>query len=207
MRTGRPREFCVEEALDSATTVFWRQGYEGASISDLTAAMGIGAPSLYACFGNKESLFHAVLDRYDARHKSFIDSVLAATDARAVAEVFLYGVVDCATDTETPGCLLVQSGLSCGNSEIPEMLAKHRSEREAALRERFEQARKAGDLPKSANAAALARYLMVVANGICVQAASAATAKGLRQVVALSLAGWPAREKCSGETRAPKKPA
>ena len=63
MRTGRPRSFCTDTALDRAMTVFWRKGYEGASLVDLTEAMGINSPSLYAAFGNKEGLFRAVLER------------------------------------------------------------------------------------------------------------------------------------------------
>ena len=153
MRAGRPRGFCVEDTLDRAMTVFWRNGYEGASMSDLTAAMGINSPSLYACFGSKEGLFRAVLERYDERRKSFMESVLAAPTAAKVAETYLYGVADFAIDTSgknPPGCLLLQSGLSCGDSEIPDEMARHRAEKEAALCDRFEQARKDGDLPKSA---------------------------------------------------------
>ena len=86
MRTGRPRCFCKEEALDKAMTVFWRKGYEGASISDLTKVMGINPPSLYACFGSKEGLFKAVLEHYDQRREKFMAEVLAAPPAAAVAE-------------------------------------------------------------------------------------------------------------------------
>ncbi len=121
MRTGRPRGFCVEETLDRAMTVFWRHGYEGASLSDLTSAMGINSPSLYACFGSKEGLFRAVLERYDERRKSFMESVLAAPTAAKAAELYLHGVADFAIDTSgqnPPGCLLLQSGLSCGDSDI-----------------------------------------------------------------------------------------
>jgi len=194
MRAGRPRGFCVEDTLDRAMTVFWRNGYEGASMSDLTAAMGINSPSLYACFGSKEGLFRAVLERYDERRKSFMESVLAAPTAAKVAETYLYGVADFAIDTSgknPPGCLLLQSGLSCGDSEIPDEMARHRAEKEAALCDRFEQARKDGDLPESASAAALARYLMTVSNGICVQAASGATAEELHDVAAMALTAWP----------------
>ena len=156
--------------------------------------MGINSPSLYACFGSKEGLFRAVLERYDERRKSFMESVLAAPTAAEVAETYLYGVADFAADTSgknPPGCLLLQSGLSCGDTEIPDEMARHRAEKEAALRERFEQARKQGDLPKSANPAALARYLMAMANGICVQAASGASAKELHEVAAMALMAWP----------------
>ena len=110
MRAGRPRGFCVEDALDRAMTIFWRHGYEGASMSELTAAMGINSPSLYACFGSKEGLFRAVLERYDERRKSFMDYVMAAPDVAQMAERFLHGVADFAADTSgktPPGCLLL----------------------------------------------------------------------------------------------------
>jgi AcrR family transcriptional regulator len=194
MRTGRPRGFCVEETLDRAMTVFWRHGYEGASLSDLTAAMGINSPSLYACFGSKEGLFRAVLERYDERRKSFMESVLAAPTAAKVAEAYLYGVAAFAVDTSgknPPGCLLLQSGLSCGDSEIPDEMARHRAEKETALCDRFEQAREQGDLSQSASPTALARYLMTVSNGICVQAASGASAEELHEVAVMALMAWP----------------
>ena len=202
MRTGRPRAFCVEDTLDRAMTVFWRHGYEGASMSDLTAAMGINSPSLYACFGSKEGLFRAVLERYDERRKSFMESVLAAPTAAKVAETYLHGVADFAVDTSgknPPGCLLLQSGLSCGDSEIPGEMARHRAEKEAALCDRFERARKQGDLPQQANPATLARYLMTVSNGICVQAASGASAAELHEVANIALTSWP-----GGDTKAAK---
>ncbi len=204
MRTGRPRGFCVEETLDRAMTVFWRHGYEGASMSDLTSAMGINSPSLYACFGSKEGLFRAVLERYDERRKSFIESVLAAPTAAEVAKAYLYGAAEFAVDTSgqnPPGCLLLQSGLSCGDTEIPDELARHRAEKESALCARFEQARKQGDLPKSASPDALARYLMTVSNGIFVQAASGASAEELQAVAAMALMAWP---RGNGKTPKPK---
>ncbi|HKB96614.1 MAG TPA: TetR/AcrR family transcriptional regulator [Rhizomicrobium sp.] len=194
MRTGRPRSFCKEEALDRAMTVFWRSGYEGASLAHLTEAMGINSPSLYACFGSKEGLFKAVLERYDQRRNTFMTQVTAAPTAAAVAETFLYGVADFVAATggrNPPGCLMLQGGISCGDDTIPDMLAKHRAEKEAMLRARFEQAKKLGDLPKTSDPAALARYLSVMANGICVQAAAGANTKELREVATIALANWP----------------
>ena len=122
MRTGRPRSFCKEEALDKAMTVFWRQGYEGASMADLTKAMAINPPSLYACFGSKEGLFKAVLERYDERRSGFMEKVLSAPDAFGVARNYLEGIAEFAADTNgganPPGCLLAQSG-SCSDAAIP----------------------------------------------------------------------------------------
>jgi AcrR family transcriptional regulator len=173
MRTGRPRGFCTDTALDRAMNVFWRKGYEGASLSDLTEAMGINPPSLYSAFGNKEGLFRAVLERYDSRRKGFMEQVLTAPSAEAVARGFLEGVAEFAVDTSglnPPGCLLVQSGQSCSDTMIPE---------------------KEGDLPESANPETLARYLSAIANGICMQAAAGAGAKELLDIAQLALASWP----------------
>ena len=163
MRTGRPRGFCTDTALDRAMNVFWRKGYEGASLADLTEAMAINPPSLYAAFGSKEGLFRAVLERYDARRRDFMEKVITAPDAQTVAKYFLEGVAEFAADTSglnPPGCLLVQSGMACANEEIPDEIAKHRAEKETALRQRFEQARKDGDLPRDANPETLARYVL-----------------------------------------------
>ncbi|HEY3777706.1 MAG TPA: TetR/AcrR family transcriptional regulator [Rhizomicrobium sp.] len=196
MKPGRPRSFCTDTALDRATTVFWRQGYEGASLADLTEAMGISPPSLYAAFGSKEGLFRAVLERYDARRRDFMERVLVAPDAQTVARLFLEGVAEFAADTSgrnPPGCLLLQSGLSCGDQVIPEELARHRAEKETALRERLKHAQSEGDLPRSADAATLARYLTTVANGICVQATAGASAEQLREIARMALVAWPVR--------------
>lgn len=194
MRTGRPRNFCTETVLDRAMTVFWRKGYEGASLADLTEAMGINPPSLYAAFGNKEGLFRAVLDRYDERRQELMDRVLSAPDPVSVARLFLEGVADFTADTNgrnPPGCLLVQSGLSCSDQDIPDVLAEHRAEKERALRERFARDVKDGKLPKSADPATLARYLVAMANGLCVQASAGATVAELRDVVEFAIAAFP----------------
>src|SRR3984957_10759644 len=204
MRTGRPRSFCTDTVLDRAMTVFWRKGYEGASLADLTEAMSINSPSLYAAFGNKEGLFRAVLERYDSRRKDFMDRVLAAPDARSAARVFLEGVAEFAVDTsgrDPPGCLLVQSGLSCSDQDIPDALAQHRAEKERALRERFERDRNDGNLPKSADPAILARYLVAMANGMCVQAAAGATARELNDVALIAVAAWPVPDPAEPEQK------
>ena len=197
MAMGRPRSFCVDQAADRAMTVFWKKGYEGASLSDLTTAMGINAPSLYAAFGSKEGLFRAVLERYDERRSGFMEKVLSAPDAFGVAKNYLEGIAEFAADTNgganPPGCLLAQSG-SCSDSAIPEEVARHRAAKEQALRERFEQAKKDGDLPKSADPTTLARYLSAMANGICMQAAAGAETAELLDIARMALASWPVQE-------------
>lgn len=204
MAAGRPRTFCTERALDSAMQVFWRKGYEGASMVDLTTAMGINSPSLYAAYGSKEGLFRAVLERYEARRDQFMTEVFAAPTAKEVASLFLHGVADFAADTggqNPPGCLLLQSGMTCGDSDIPDELARHRAIKEKALCERFLRARAEGDLPENTDPAALARYVMAVSNGMCVQAASGATLEDLHAVADVALSSWPVSAKA--RTREP----
>lgn len=194
MAAGRPRSFCTEKALDCAMQVFWRKGYEGASMVDLTTAMGINSPSLYAAYGSKEGLFRAVLERYEARRDKFMTEVFAASTAKEVASLFLHGVADFAAATggqNPPGCLLLQSGMTCGDTDIPDELARHRAIKEKALCERFLRARAEGDLPENTQPAALARYVMAVSNGMCVQAASGATLDDLHAVADVALSSWP----------------
>src|SRR3977135_1391854 len=88
---GRPRAFDVDLALDRALHLFWRKGYEGTSLSDLTKAMRINRPSLYAAFGNKETLFRKTLDRYSKGPTAFSHDALRAPTARAVVERLLRG--------------------------------------------------------------------------------------------------------------------
>ncbi|TGN90882.1 TetR/AcrR family transcriptional regulator [Bradyrhizobium yuanmingense] len=185
MGMGRPREFDAETALDQAMEVFWRHGYEGATIAQLTEAMGINPPSLYACFGNKEGLLKAALDRYTTLRNIWMDEVVAAPTAREVAERMLMGIADKQTDpANPPGCLLVQGGIACGtgSENVPFELAARRAQNEDQLRDRFIRAKAEGDLKESADPAALARYISAVSVGMGVMASSGADREALRQV-------------------------
>ncbi len=190
---GRPRAFDVDEALEKALEVFRRQGYEGTSISDLTEAIGVNRPSLYAAFGNKEALFHKALDRYAEGSSAFINEALSQPTSRAVAEHFLMGAVGVLNSDCPRGCLLVKGALACSDdsSAIQEELTRRRAQGEATLKKRFDKAKKAGDLPPNANSADLARYITTVLHGLSVQAIGGATAKELKNVVALALKAWP----------------
>lgn len=190
MGMGRPREFDAEMALDQAMEVFWRHGYEGATIAQLTEAMGINPPSLYACFGNKEGLLKAALDRYTKLRNVWMDEVVAAPTARDVAERMLMGIADKQTDpANPPGCLLVQGGIACGtgSENVPFELAARRAENEDQLRERFVRAKAEGDLKESADPAALARYVSAVSVGMGVMASSGADREALRQVASVAV--------------------
>jgi AcrR family transcriptional regulator len=191
---GRPREFDVDEALDRALEVFWRHGFEGATIPDLTAAMGINRPSLYAAFGCKEELFRKALARYAAGPAGFVREALARPTARQVVEQLLRGTIAMLTDPRHPrGCLMVQGALTCGAEAdaARQTLADQRAAGETALRQRFEQARKAGDLPTAESPADLAGYVLAVVYGLAVQAAGGAGRRRLERVADLALRAWP----------------
>src|SRR5690348_17740109 len=115
MPSGRTRQFDVDEALDRALEVFWARGYEGATLPELTRAMGINRPSLYAAFGDKEQLFRRALDRYVNGPAGYVRAALDRPTAREVVETLLAGTVELLTDPRHPGgCLVVQGALACG---------------------------------------------------------------------------------------------
>jgi AcrR family transcriptional regulator len=191
---GRPRAFDPDTALEAALRVFWKKGYEGTALSDLTEAMGINRPSIYATFGNKEALFRKALDRYSERMTNFTAEALKEPTARAVAERLMVGTADLLSCPGNPkGCLMVQGALACGDEADPirKELISRRATGEAALRERFERAKVAGDLPSGAAARDLARYVMAVMHGMSVQSAGGAGRAELQGVIDLSLRAWP----------------
>ena len=190
MAIGRPRTFDRDTALEQAMEVFWRHGYEGATIAQLTDAMGINPPSLYAAFGSKEALLKAALDRYTARREEWMEEVLSAPTAREVTSRMLMGVAEKQTDpSNPPGCLLVQGGLACGSgsSNVPFELAARRAQTEEQLRHRFERAKGEGDLASGADPAALARYVSAVITGMSVMASSGADREALAQVANVAI--------------------
>ncbi len=191
---GRAKAFCVETALSRALEVFWRHGFEGASMSELTAAMGITRPSLYATYGNKEDLFRKALDLYDERHMGFTREALEAPASRDVALRILNGFAHMATDAQKPrGCMDTNGTLACSAAADPikDELVRRRALLEVALQRRLERARAEGDLPEGQHPADLARYLMTMACGIAVQAAGGASRASLERAVAVALQVWP----------------
>jgi AcrR family transcriptional regulator len=194
VQAGRPRAFDTDKALDCALQVFWQKGYQGTSLTDLTEAMGINRPSLYAAFGNKEALFRKALDRYADGPAAYVSEALKETTARAVVERLLSGTVDLLTDPGTPaGCLTVQGALSCGEGAdaIRQELNLRRAAGEAALRKRLKRAKSEGDLPSDSDPADLARYIITIIRGMAVQAAGGASRDELRRVVRMALRAWP----------------
>lgn len=193
---GRPRCFDPEVALAAALRVFWRNGYEAASMAELTAEMGITKPSLYAAFGNKEALFHKALDLYEREKLAYMTPALEAATARGVAERLLHGALKVQMSSCDPkGCLGVISANACGAEAagIKAEVVARRASSEAALIRRFEQAESDGELPEGMTPAALARYLFAILQGLSIQAGSGATCTELGQLVETSMACWPTK--------------
>src|SRR6267378_3992548 len=193
IQRGRPRAFDPDAALDRAMHVFWARGYEGASLSDLTRAMRINRPSLYAAFGNKEQLFRKVLDRYMDGPVAYFGKALAAPKARDVVEEIFLGTARMGDDPRIPaGCLMVQGALACGDAagSVRKDAAARRAASEAALRHRLQRAKREGDLPKNADPAELARYVMTVVRGMAVQSAGGASRDQLRRIAQMALRAW-----------------
>jgi AcrR family transcriptional regulator len=202
---GRPREFELVEALDRAMMLFWRKGYEGTSLSDLTQALRITRPSLYAAFGNKEELFRQVLDRYDERTASFLAGSIEATTARAVAEGLLRGAANFHADPNNPpGCLMVHGSLvgSDANDPLRVETRNRRALLREAIRRRLERALAEGDLPPGSDSTALARYIVAVMRGMAVEAASGASGEDLHQIVDVAMVAWPSSKARGGARRA-----
>jgi AcrR family transcriptional regulator len=190
VKMGRPRAFSESTALDAAMRVFWERGYEGTSLDDLTDAMGINRSSLYATFGDKETLFRRVIARYAEGPVSYIQKALEQPSARAVIETLLRGTAEALGDTSHPrGCLLLQGGLACGSGaeSVKQALIDLRKNSEAVIEKRMKQARKEGDLPQNVDARDLARYVSIVMNGLAIQAANGATQSELTRAVDLAL--------------------
>jgi len=187
MPGGRPRAFDPDVALDRALELFWRQGYEGTSLSDLTAAMGINKPSVYGTFGSKEQLFAKALDRYVSGPGAYAGEALAATTVREVVERLVHGAVELTAGPHTPhGCLNVSTVHAGGPGAAParELALTCRMAGEVALRRRLEQA---PDLPHGLDPATLARLVHTITDGIAVQAAAGRTHKELREIADLAL--------------------
>lgn len=194
MPRGRPKEFDIDRALDAALLLFWRYGYEGTSLAALTNAMGINAPSLYAAFGSKEMLFQKALERYLRRPASYLPEALKEPTARQAVEKLFRGAIAMVMHPRHPdGCMLVQGALACGPIAEPirKELNRRRAAAETAVRRRFEQAMADRELPPSADASRLARFIITLLWGLSVQAAGGATRAQLQEVADFAMRCWP----------------
>ncbi|HLH09001.1 MAG TPA: TetR/AcrR family transcriptional regulator [Terriglobales bacterium] len=192
--SGRPRSFNINVALDTALRLFREKGYEGTSLSDLTKAMGINRPSLYAAFGDKRALFENALQRYSDFYHVYLREALQQETGRAVAEHLLLNSARLLADPQNPrGCLFVQGALACGEGaeSVRQELINHRGKVEKEIRRRLKRAKADGDLPPTASPADLAAFLASVMYGMSVRAASGKSRAELKRVAETALQAWP----------------
>ena len=194
---GRPREFDLDGALDDALAIFARDGYEGASVNEIAMAVGISKPSLYAAFGDKEALFLAALERYQAkqaaRHRAVLDD---EPDMHRALESFLLSIADAHTDPAgSSGCLIVSATSTCDAAAVPDAVRSRLKEAlragEAAIARRLTRAKAEGALPASAKVAVLSTYFNTVIAGLGVQAKGGASRATLRAVAAAAMRALP----------------
>lgn len=193
-KMGRPRAFNAETALDAAMKVFWEKGYEGTSLDDLTEAMGINRSSLYSSFGDKQTLFQKVIERYKSGPMAFLSKALAQPTAHQSVEYLLRSIVDFLADPSHPkGCLTLQGGMACGTGaeEVKQTMIDWRKGVTQPILRRLQQAQSDGDLGRDVNVKDLARYIVVVMNGLGVQSVNGATRSEMNRTVDLALRAIP----------------
>ena len=193
-RTGRPLSFDRDAALVSAMHLFWRHGYEATSVADLTRAMGITPPSLYAAFGDKRRLFLEAVDRYLGGLKAVERGIAGAASAHDAARNLLISAVLGDTGDDTPpGCLLASSLVtsSMEADAVRETLAEIRRGIEAALRVRIERDVCEGLLSSGSDAETLAGHVFAVVQGMSTQAKDGAGRSKLMAIVDAVMATWP----------------
>ena len=184
-KLGRPRKFDEEMAVEAAMLVFWEKGYEGASLRDLTQAMGIDRKSMYLTLGDKEALFKRVLDRYNTTRLAFVPKAFSKPTLREFVDDLLNAAIRFWVDKSHPGtCMTIQNLAVSEEAEpIRQTMAAWRKWRLNTFRDRIERARKEGELPLGLKPEAFARYLSVILAGLAVQASSGASLAELKRTI------------------------
>jgi len=189
---GRPREFDRREALRKARDLFWVRGYEGTSMADLVAELGIASARIYAAFGSKEALFRATIQLYETDEGSFADRALsAAKDVRSALEEMFRAAIALYT-TRQRGCMVVSAATNCSpdNAELGKWLSEHRKARTQSIIDRLSEAKNAGEIADHVDVAALGDCCATVLHGLSVQARDGIDAGRLEAAVTAFLAAF-----------------
>ncbi|MFJ8161037.1 TetR/AcrR family transcriptional regulator [Streptomyces sp. NPDC096136] len=205
---GRPRSFDRDAALDKAMLTFWEHGYEATSISDLTRTLGIGAPSLYAAFGDKRRLFDEAVAVYGSRYGDFAGVALREEPtARAAVARILYEAAEIYTDpAHPPGCMVISAAANTTSKEVAEALRERRNVGLAMFESRIRADVASGELPAGTDARTLARYAGAVLQGMSQQSCDGATREELEAVAERALLAWPGRPEADPEFRPGSRP-
>jgi AcrR family transcriptional regulator len=195
---GRPRGFDRDEALERAMRLFWSRGYEATSISDLTQAMDITPPSLYAAFGDKKRLFLEAVERYEQEAGCFARKALTNEPTAELAiRRLLLDAAKSFTDPKNPkGCLIVLGATNCAieSTDLFEALAERRRAAENAVRARIATGQTAGELSDNADVDALTGMVTATLYGLAIKARDGASRARLRIIVEQLMMMWPRRE-------------
>ncbi|HYC36998.1 MAG TPA: TetR/AcrR family transcriptional regulator [Usitatibacter sp.] len=193
-RRGRPRSFDRDAALDAAMAVFWEKGYEAASISDLTAAMGINPPSLYAAFGDKEQLFLAAVERYQSARGESCPYCDEPTARAAIERLLQYMARELTEAGHPRGCMMMMAAATAANASprLQRVLADKRAQARERMRARIRKGVREGDVPPGTDATALADFYATIITGMSQQARDGASRKSLLATAAQAMRLFPA---------------
>jgi len=190
---GRPRSFDRDQALDAAVHVFWAKGFAGASMADLTAAMGIASPSLYAAFGSKEGLYREAIERYVANNIGAFWGVMDLPTARESVEGLLRNAARAfSTPGVPPGCMVMQTATEAGDLSpaLASGLCEMRASNAETLARRLQRGVEEGDVAATTDVRAVADFYATVHKGLSLSAKGGAGADELHSVVTSAMAAW-----------------
>lgn len=189
-KTGRPISFDKDAALEAAMLLFWERGFEGTSMADLTQAMGINPPSIYAAFGDKHALFQLAVKRYTEMRAQYAGKALEEpTLERFIRALFDNTVAFLTTPGHPARCMTLSGAVGCSVDASParDLMTETRKQNEVALRKRLLKARKSGELPKNVNVDDYTRYLSTIISGLSIQAANGSTKAELKRTAQMAL--------------------
>lgn len=190
---GRPRSFDRDAALEAAMDVFWQKGYESASISDLTGAMGVNPPSLYAAFGDKEKLFLACVERYLRERRESCPYVDEPTAREAIERLLTYMAHELTESCHPRGCMMMMATATAGSASaaVHKALADHRNWGRERMRTRIRRGIEEGDVPPGTDPVALADFYITILTGMGTQARDGASRKSLLATVERAMQLFP----------------